>query len=299
MTENSSSHTFQTFWWGDALSPYEMFCLKSFIDHGHKVHLYTFEPQLDVPEGVLTYDASKVIGRDRFFTYESGDGKGSPAGFANLFRYRLLAEKGGWWIDTDVVCLSSKIPIVDQFFAYQDDKFVNNAVLFFEAQHDVMIRCHSQAEKLGSSVKFGVTGPRLLTQVLGELGYIDRAYPPSVCYPVHYSRALDLLRPSEATAVLQCIQSSLFLHLWNVRVRRDGIQKEYLPPRGSVLRELVERHQVLGWTAEYDSKTLECLHLNAEIQRQKKMLESILSSRSWRWTAPMRSIMRLCQSLHR
>lgn len=59
MNTNSPVHTFQTFWWGSALSPYEMFCLKSFVDHGHKVHLYTFDPQLDVPDGVLICDASK------------------------------------------------------------------------------------------------------------------------------------------------------------------------------------------------------------------------------------------------
>jgi len=303
MTENSSLHTFQTFWWGDALSPYEMFCLKSFVDNGYKVHLYTFESRLNVPDGVLTCDASKLIGRDRFFTYESSEGKGSPAGFANLFRYRLLAEKGGWWIDTDVVCLSSTIPFVDQFFAYQDDKLVNCAVLFFKAQHPAMIRCHARADELGSSAQWGDTGPRLLTKVLRRLRCIDRARPPSECYPVHYSDALDPLRPSECTAVLERIKSSFFLHLWNDQLRRHGIRKDCLPPRGSALRQLVERHPVQGWAGEYDFERLEwllkaeLLACRAENEWLKKRIDSIFSSTSWRWTAPMRSTVRLLRSL--
>jgi hypothetical protein len=303
MIEIASSHTFQAFWWGESLSPYEVLCLKSFIAHGHKVHLYTFDSRLKVPRGVVICDASELMSRDRFFTHQSGQGKGSAAGFANLFRYRLLAEKGGWWIDTDVVCLSSQIPRVEQFFAYQENDLVNNAVLFFCPQHPAILRCYARSEKLGSAALWGDTGPRLLTSVLKELASIDHAYPAELCYPVHYSDALDMLRPSQAAAISERIKSSLFLHLWNEQLRRNGIRKECLPPRGSVLRQLTDRHQVSGWTGEYDAKTLEYLDLKAElaacyaeIDRQKATLDSILSSSSWRLTAAMRSVARLFRS---
>jgi hypothetical protein len=276
VVENTSLHTFQTFWWGDALSPYEAFCLKSFIDHGHKIDLYTFDPNLSVPTGVSIRDASALISYDRFFTYESGAGKGSPAAFANLFRYRLLAEKGGWWIDTDVVCLSAAIPHFGQFFAQQDAEFVNNAILFFEAHHPAMIRCYARAEQLGSSVQWGDTGPQLLTQVLRDLGIIEQAHPPSSCYPVYYLEALDLLRPSESAAILERGKSSLFLHLWNEILRRNEIRKECLPPRGSVVRRLIEDHQVPGWTGEYDSETLErLLKLQKELTSYASKAEAL------------------------
>ena len=46
-------HTFQSFWWGDALSPYEVLCLKSFIACGYgslrdRAHPSTQQP-LPVP----------------------------------------------------------------------------------------------------------------------------------------------------------------------------------------------------------------------------------------------------------
>lgn len=254
---NISPHIFQTFWWGDALSPYEMLCLKSFVDHGHQVHLYSYTTQLTVPEGVVVRDAAALIAGDRFFAYESGAEKGSPAAFANLFRYRLLAARGGWWIDTDVVCLSDEIPVVDRFFAFQDQDFVNNAVMFFKADHAAMVRCQGRAEQLGSAVRWGETGPLLLTKVVADLGCIDQAYAPSVCYPVHYSQALDMLKPTKTAAILERSKSSLLLHLWNEMLRRNGVRKEWLPPRGSALRHLIDRHHVGGWQGEYEPEAFE------------------------------------------
>jgi hypothetical protein len=35
-------HRFQSFWHGKALSPYELFCLQSFVTCGHDVDLYTY-----------------------------------------------------------------------------------------------------------------------------------------------------------------------------------------------------------------------------------------------------------------
>ena len=69
--------------------------------------------------------------------------------------------------------------------------------------------------KLGRAVKWGDTGPRMLTRVLKELGCLERAVPASVCYPIHYSQALDALRPSQTAVLAPRIESSLFLHVWN------------------------------------------------------------------------------------
>jgi len=47
------------------------------------------------------------------------------------------------------------------------------------------------------------------------------------------------------------------------------VRKSYLPPRGSVLRRLVEQHQVDGWTGEYDEAGLsEATDINARLQAE-------------------------------
>lgn len=254
----AARHRLQSFWHGGALSPYELFCLKSFVDHGYGIDLYTYDANLVVPAGVRICDAAEVARQDEIFVYQAeGFGKGSPSAFSNLFRYKLLLEKGGWWIDTDVVCLTDRIPTVSEFFARQDADFVNGAIMYFEPAHPVMAKCLAQAMNLGPNVKWGDTGPRLLTRALQEAGCLDRALPAAVCYPVHYTHALDILRPSSTALLAPQVESSLFLHLWNSMLVHRGVEKDCRPPKRSLLRALTDKHPVEGWSGEYDERTLE------------------------------------------
>ena len=277
----AAPHTFQSFWHGDALSPYELFCLKSFIDCGYAVDLYTYDVDLVVPAGVRVCDAAELISRKEVFVYQAeGFGKGSPSAFSNHFRYRLLAEKGGWWIDTDVVCLSDRIPAVAEFYARQDADFVACGTMHFEPGHPVMLRCLEQTMKLGRAVKWGDTGPRMLTRVLEELGCLERAVPASVCYPIHYSQALDALRPSQTAVLAPRIESSLFLHVWNSMLVHCGVHKACLAPKGSVLRALMDKHPVDGWVGEYDGGTLEGAlglkaDLNASAEENRRLQDAL------------------------
>jgi hypothetical protein len=259
-------HLFQSFWWGP-LSPYERLCLNSFIDRGHAFDLYTYDPNLAVPPGVQLRDAAAILGQSEFFVYQNEPGRGSPAAFANLFRYKLLHDKGGWWVDTDVVCLADNIWSYRDFFASQDE-LINNAVLHFEAGHPLMARCFEAAKAAGHGVRWGDTGPRLLTRVLKESGDIVRALPASICYPVHHTEVVDLFRPSATEALQARIAPAQFLHLWNEMFNQNAIQKTMKPPHGSLLRQLAERHRAEGWTAEYDLATLEhIVALRAELER--------------------------------
>jgi Alpha 1,4-glycosyltransferase conserved region len=302
-------HRFQSFWHGGALSPYERFCLKSFVDRGHAFDLYTYDPNLAVPAGVRRCEAAELLGQEELFVYQAeGFGKGSPSAFANLFRYRLLAEKGGWWVDTDVVCLADRFAVSGEFFARQDADFVNGAILHFEPRHPVMVQCLERAVRLGRTVKWGDNGPRLLTRVLEERGLLERALPAATCYPIHFSEAVDLLRPSRTPVLAARLGASQFLHLWNAMLEHRGIRKTCLPPTGSLLRRCADQHRVDGWSAEYDEPTLELVlsssaeHAQAqsrlqaaldlqvaENERLKTQLDAVLSSTSWRLTAPLRA----------
>jgi hypothetical protein len=312
---------FQSFWWGEPLSPYEWLSLKSFTDFGHGFDLYSFDPDIAVPAQVRVRDAAELVSREQFFVYESGFGKGSPAAFANLFRYKLLAERGGWWVDTDVVCLSDAIPDYPQFAARQDDGFVNNAVMRFEGRHPVMLRCLEVAAEKGRSVRWGDTGPLLLTEVMREAGETRGIFAGSICYPIHHADALDVLRPSTLGSATARSSGSQFVHLWNQTLTNAGVRKTYLPPHGSLLRRLVERHQIDGWVGEYDEAgLLEAVEaearLRAEVQQRTKLerelrdcvevrdrlrleRDAMSTSRSWRLTAPLRALRKSLSSARR
>jgi len=269
-------HVFQTLWIGGPLTPYEVTCFKSFLDAGHAVHLYTYASSLEVPEGVGVKDAQDVLRQDEYFTYKKGAGAGSHSAFSNLFRYKLLYERGGWWIDTDVICLSPEIPECEEFFAFESPEIVNGAVLRFESNDPIMDYCLQEASRIRDAASWGEIGPRLITRALRETGRIEAAMPEQLCYPIHHREALDLLKPSLTDQLTHQIQGSLFLHLWNEVFRRGGVAKTMLPPEGSLLRTLADRHGGDGWGGEYDTNGLEkLLSLKADLDQAHRELKAL------------------------
>ena len=95
----------QSLWIGDVLTAIQRLSIQSFLANGHEYRLYVYQNVGDVPKGTTVCDASTILPREDIFCYQNGFGKGSYSAFSNLFRYKLLFEKGGWWVDTDVVCL--------------------------------------------------------------------------------------------------------------------------------------------------------------------------------------------------
>ena len=97
-----------------------------------------------------------------------------------------------------------------------------------------------------------------------ELDETQVTFAPSVCYPVDHSRALDVLRPSALARVTARSEGSQFLHLWNQLLTHAGVRKTHPPPRGLLLRDLVEWHQIGGWDGEAE--------LAAAVERYRRFL---------------------------
>jgi hypothetical protein len=108
----------QTFW-GGPISDMEILCLKSWVGHGHPVHLYTYDDISGLPAGVITIDAGVIVPADEMFLYTGPAPVShrpdafSYMPFADLFRYRLLRFNGGLWMDLDIILLQ---PIPDALF---------------------------------------------------------------------------------------------------------------------------------------------------------------------------------------
>jgi glycosyltransferase involved in cell wall biosynthesis len=98
-------------WIGPALSKMELLTIQSFIRHGHEFQLWLYDDlNTPLPKEVVIKDASEIIPQNRIMQKadidpETGVGKGSYSPFSDLFRYKLLYEKGGYWVDMDVTCL--------------------------------------------------------------------------------------------------------------------------------------------------------------------------------------------------
>ena len=91
--------TMQSLWVGKRLSTLERLSIRSYLAHGHPYHLYVYEPVEGVPDGAEMKDASELVPRERIQEFAH------LANFSDLFRYSLLWKYGGYWTDTDAVCI--------------------------------------------------------------------------------------------------------------------------------------------------------------------------------------------------
>ena len=110
-------------WIKGSLSSLELLTIQSFISNGFIFQLWTYEPDLiNAPENCIIKNASEIIAENEIFCYQTvnkyGHGKGSYAGFSDIFRYKLLYKNGGIWTDMDITCLQSFIIKEDYFFRY-------------------------------------------------------------------------------------------------------------------------------------------------------------------------------------
>lgn len=95
------SNIMQSLWIGPKLSNMEKLSMKSFIDNGHEYHLYTYGKVEGIPDGVIIKDGNEIIDKSKIYRYKSG----SVSAFSNLFRFTMLYKKGGYWVDTDMICV--------------------------------------------------------------------------------------------------------------------------------------------------------------------------------------------------
>ena len=235
-------------WIGGPLSLVERLALVSFRDHEHEVNLFTYDGSYDIP-GVRVVDAREILPRDRVFTYSdaAGRGKGSPAGFANLFRYKLLLERGGYWVDTDVLALA-RLPDTETFFAWQDasTSWINNAVLALPQGSPLARQLYEIASSVPPELqRWGDCGPKLLTSLVKMNEFEHLASSNSSVYPIHYSDAMMAFRPDPFGRTRRRTRESMALHLWNEVLRQNSLDKNGPFPRSSLFATIARRHGLL------------------------------------------------------
>lgn len=139
-------------WIGDKLSVNELLTLRSFVAHGHDFVLWSYSDlSANLPDGVELRDANRIIPFSRAFRYPSKGfldwGKGSWGGFSDIFRYQLLHEYGGWWVDMDVTCLRPFDFDSPYFFRNHWLLPIVGNVMKCPKQSPLMEGCYSRASK--------------------------------------------------------------------------------------------------------------------------------------------------------
>lgn len=240
---NARSHI-QSLWIGPELSAMEQLSISSFLAHGYEFHLYVYNKVVGIPAGTKTIDANKIIPCEKVFKYPKYN---SYAGFANMFRYKLLEQRGGYWVDVDIVCLRPFPENRDYLFAGQHTKpskspleirpFANNCVIKAPVGSKIMQLCYEKASACDTTtLQWGVTGPRLLSKAVKLFGLEDCVADPSEICPIPWWQWERIVADNTSDQIMSA--KAYAIHLWQEQWRRYNIDKNRTFSSGSIYEYL-------------------------------------------------------------
>ncbi|WP_417309720.1 hypothetical protein [Devosia sp.] len=247
-----------SFWTGRPLGELELMCLLSMQKQGHKVRIFSYGPIGPLPEGVELADANDIIPRRRFLFHAS---TGSPALGTDVFRFRLMQQQAGLWLDSDMLLLAPIAVTSGPVFGWQNRSLINCAVLhlpadskslsdllaftaepypippFYRPKKQALLRFRKAIglPRHVTTMGWGVFGPRALTWFAQQSGEAEQARAQEVFYPVGSRTAHGPLMAGWDTESY-LTDETIGLHLWNeaLRKRSDLRPKN---PKGTLLIE--------------------------------------------------------------
>lgn len=255
-------------WIGGNLSFLEQLCLKSFLDVGHHVKLYSYEPIGNAPVGVELADANLILSQANFLRHNR---TASPALHSDLFRYHLMKVSDRTiWADTDAYCVRPFRTATGHFFGWESDRHVNGGVLGLPRDSQALAELIAftsdeyaipqwyggdyraelvAARDAGHPVHvgdqpWGVWGPHALTYFLEKSGEIKFALPRAALYPFAFSERKLMLRPGFDTSGHIRVET-FSIHFYGRRMRRRIVEKEAGVPRPrSLIGQLLKKHGI-------------------------------------------------------
>jgi len=240
-----SNKIIQGLWIGPELSLLEQLSIASFLRNGHEYHLYVYDEPRNIPAGTIIKDANQILPSSSIFQYRE---YASYAGFANFFRYKILLEHGGWWADSDTICLKP-FDFPDEYVFSSElcngREVINCGVIKTPKGSPVMVYawevCQTKdPQKLG----WGETGPRLMSEAVTRSSLEKHVKPYTFFCPFSYLDWSQVLEP-ETNDLLD--QGGYAIHLWNEMWRKVKQDKNARYPDGCLFEKLKGKY--LGPTA--------------------------------------------------
>lgn len=239
----------QSLWVGRRLRWIEQLAIQSYLDNGWRFQLYAYDEIENAPEGCEVLDASAIIPSKDVFKEGFGSGlhAGSVGAFSDLFRYRLLHERGGLWTDTDVINIKRYDPDGHRFISTEISDAglitLNGAIMAAPSGDAFMARAYERAAQLikADGVFFTRIGPYLLAELLVEAGVETMTLmPPAFLSAVFWMNTADLLRPYDDIMRRLEEQKVVNLHVYTEMWRMLGLGLDRPPDGATFLGRLYE-----------------------------------------------------------
>ncbi len=229
----------KSLWLGNSLSTMEKMSISSFLYHGHEFHLYTYN-KINVPNGTILKDANEIVPKDEVFK----DDIESYVCFSDLFRYKLLLEKGGYWVDTDIICLRGFDFKSEYVFAGErtedgseernkyGTQWVNGCVLRAPANSNLMKHCYETSKFMKSKeskLDGWELGPPILSEGVNKFDLTNYVLSHKKFNPIDWWDWKEII--SDKLTVRIKLRLKLFanvygVHLWSSMWKRENAYKD-------------------------------------------------------------------------
>jgi hypothetical protein len=216
-------------WIGKELSTINILSINSFLYNSFKYNLYVYEDIENIPSDVNVLDGNEIVNESEIFVYKRGFNKGSPSAFSNLFRYELLFQKGGLWVDTDIVYLKN-FNLDERFvFAseidYEGNLKVATGLMYSKDKKEQLFKELIDEVNLRDKddLNHGDIGPILFDWKVKEFDLMEYVKKPEI---FSYPNWSDIYKIVDGTSIHE---ESVCIHLWASRWQNDGMDpyKEY------------------------------------------------------------------------
>ncbi|MCL7986605.1 hypothetical protein M8998_01500 [Sphingobacterium sp. lm-10] len=209
----------QTLWISNELGEHQKFCLQSFLDNGHDVHLYSYGEVTNLPIGVKLMDADVILAEDLVFK----DLFNSYATFSDWFRIKLLYEVGGWWVDSDMLCIKHFHVDWPYVFATEIEKNGNdeithicNCVIKMPKGNDMAKSILSRIDdclrsKNPVDIKWTEIGAKYMQNEIIDRDLVTYIVSPEVFCPFDYSSFESIFTEEK----ISLDKETFGIHLWN------------------------------------------------------------------------------------
>lgn len=211
----------QSLWIGPRLSAMERLCINSFLKAGHEFHLYAYGWVEDVPVGTIVKDANDIIPANEIFSV-----RGGFSSFSDFFRWKLVLDKGGWWVDTDTVCLRPFVFGGDYTFVGGLGKpgsgdCVSSGMFSAPAGSPIMRWGWDQCQGINpATMSWGQAGPPLFTEAVHKFGLTGSILPGAMFFPVYYTEAPEAFTDIYVPRIADdCYSIHLFNEMWRLKER--------------------------------------------------------------------------------
>lgn len=262
----SAANTHVISYWEGPVSWLERLCLRSVLDAGNTITIYSYDPEALQRTGLHddVRDARDIIPESNiYFRYIQNK---RYTLFTNLFRLVAQIQGLGTWVDLDCYFVKHFVVTNEYYFGWVSDRKLNGAVLHLPSGSDmagdyldgiskvplrtpwstwrrrVMREIEILAgQKLPSPKTRSNIGPRALTYYASKHGKIDQAQPKDVLYPVPSRFAPCLTHGDDRKARGMITERTVIVHAWQGKLRRAGQLKD-IPTPSSFLGEAWNRH---------------------------------------------------------